>query len=127
MTVNGIGNPTVWQGDVTNGNFDTAIHWSNQGPTPYQIYDGNLDASLTAPVGKPAASDIGRWNNAADPGGARPVRGQQRPVGPEGGDHKLENIMTTQVPVAPLLYGAAWWRVLHPGLHRLAVVEQPVS
>ena len=23
---------------------------------------------------------------------------------------KLENIMNTQVPVAPLLYGAAWWQ-----------------
>ncbi len=57
--------PDRLAGDVTNGNFDTAIHWSNQGPTPYQIYDGNLDANLTAPVGKPAASNIGRWDSAA--------------------------------------------------------------
>jgi peptide/nickel transport system substrate-binding protein len=65
VTVDGIGNPTVWQGDVTDGNFQTAIHWSNQGPTPYQIYDGNLDANLTAPVGKPAATNIGRWDDPA--------------------------------------------------------------
>jgi peptide/nickel transport system substrate-binding protein len=109
VTVNGIGNPTVWQGDVTNGNFDTAIHWSNQGPTPYQIYDGNLDATLTAPVGKPAATNIGRWNNAATQAALAQFAGSNNPSVQKSAIMSLENIMTTQVPVAPLLYGAAWW------------------
>jgi peptide/nickel transport system substrate-binding protein len=38
VTVDGIGNPTVWAGDVANGTFDTTIRWSNQGPTPYVFY-----------------------------------------------------------------------------------------
>ncbi len=37
VTVDGIGNPTVWAGDVANGTFDTTIRWSNQGPTPYRL------------------------------------------------------------------------------------------
>jgi len=109
VTVNGIGNPTVWQGDVTNGNFDTAIHWSNQGPTPYQIYDGNLDAALTAPVGKPAATNIGRWNSTATQAALAQFAGSNDPSVQKSAIMSLENIMTTQVPVAPLLYGAAWW------------------
>ena len=109
VTVNGIGNPTVWQGDVTNGSFDTAIHWSNQGPTPYQIYDGNLDAALTAPVGKPAATNIGRWNSTATQAALAQFAGSNDPSVQKSAIMSLENIMTTQVPVAPLLYGAAWW------------------
>jgi peptide/nickel transport system substrate-binding protein len=109
VTVNGIGNPTVWSGDITNGNFDTAIHWSNQGPTPYQIYDGNLDANLTAPVGKPAATNIGRWDDPATQQALAQFAGSNDPSVQKAAIVKLENIMTNEVPVAPLLYGAAWW------------------
>src|SRR5215471_6170998 len=64
VTVDGIGNPTVWAGDVANGTFDTTIRWSNQGPTPYVFYSGWLDKRLTAPVGKPATGDFGRFSNS---------------------------------------------------------------
>src|SRR5215472_5601662 len=109
VTVNGIGNPTVWQSDITNGNFDAAIHWSNQGPTPYQIYDGNLDATLTAPVGKPAATNIGRWNDPATQQALAQYASSNTASVQQAAISKLENIMTNEVPVAPLLYGAAWW------------------
>jgi len=109
VTVDGIGNPTVWQGDVTNGSFDTAIHWSNQGPTPYQIYDGNLDATLTAPVGKPAATNIGRWSDPATQQALAEYASSNSASVQQAAITKLENIMTDDVPVAPLLYGAAWW------------------
>jgi len=109
VTVKGIGNPAVWQADVTNGTFDTAIHWSNQGPTPYQIYDSLLDAALTAPVGKPAANDLGRWNDPATQAALAQFAGSNSPSVQQAAIAKLETIMDTQVPVAPLLYGAAWW------------------
>jgi peptide/nickel transport system substrate-binding protein len=109
VTVDGIGNPTVWQGDVTNGTFDTAIHWSNQGPSPFQIYDGNLDATLTAPVGKPAATNIGRWSDPATQSALAQYASSNDPSVQQAAITKLENIMTNDVPVAPLLYGAAWW------------------
>ncbi|MBV8349132.1 MAG: ABC transporter substrate-binding protein, partial [Mycolicibacterium sp.] len=109
VTFDGIGNPTVWSGDVTNGTFDTAIHWSNQGPTPYQIYDGNLDATLTAPVGKPAAADFGRWENPATQQALSQFAASNSPAVQKAAVTKLETIMTNEVPVAPLLYGAAWW------------------
>ena len=109
VTVNGIGNPTVWNTDVTNGTFDTAIHWSNQGPGPFYIYDGLLDSTLTAPVGKAAANDLGRWNNPATQAALAQYAGSNSTSVQQAAVSKLENIMTTQVPVAPLLYGAAWW------------------
>jgi peptide/nickel transport system substrate-binding protein len=109
VTVDGIGNPTVWQSDLTNGTFDAAIHWSNQGPGPYYIYDGLLDANLSAPVGKPAANDLGRWNNAATQAALAQYSGSDSTSVQQAAITKLENIMNSEVPVAPLLYGAAWW------------------
>jgi peptide/nickel transport system substrate-binding protein len=109
VTVDGIGNPTVWNADVTNGTFDTAIHWSNQGPGPFYIYDSLLDSTLTAAVGKPAANDLGRWNNAATQAALAQYAGTNSTSVQQAAITKLENIMNTQVPVAPLLYGAAWW------------------
>jgi len=110
VTVDGIGNPAVWQADLTNGTFDAAIHWSNQGPGPYYIYDGWLDSSLSAPVGKPAANDLGRWNDPATQAALAQYAGSNDPNVQQAAITKLENIMDTQVPVAPLLYGAAWWQ-----------------
>jgi peptide/nickel transport system substrate-binding protein len=110
VTVDGIGNPTVWQSDLTDGTFDAAIHWSNQGPGPYYVYDGWLDAKLSAPVGKPAANDLGRWNNAATQTALAQFAGSNTPSVQTAAIDSLENIMNSQVPVAPLLYGAAWWQ-----------------
>lgn len=109
VTVNGISNPAVWDGDVTNGTFDTAIHWSNQGPTPYQIYDNWMDDSLTAPTGKPAAGDLGRYKNAAAQAALAAYAAGATASAQHAAISKLENIMNTQVPVAPLLQGADWY------------------
>ncbi len=109
VTVNGIGNPTVWQNDVTNGTFDTAIHWSNQGPGPYYIYDSLLDSNLTAAIGKPAANDLGRWKDPATQAALAQFAGTNDTSAQHAAVTKLETIMDTQVPVVPLLYGAAWW------------------
>ena len=99
----------MWQADVTNGTFDTAIHWSNQGPGPYYIYDSLLDANLTAPVGKPAANDLGRWKDPATQAALAQFAGSNDPSAQQAAISKLETIMDSQVPVVPLLYGAAWW------------------
>ena len=108
VTVNGIGDPTVWSADVTNGTFDSAIHWSSQGPTPYFIYDNELDSTLTAPVGKPAAGDYGRYSNPQAQAALAQYASSSSATTQAAAISKLQTIMSTQVPVAPLLYGAAW-------------------
>jgi ABC-type transport system substrate-binding protein len=110
VTVDGIGDPTVWAGDVANGTFDATIHWSNQGPGQFYIYDSLLDSALTAAVGKPAAYDYGRWNDPATQAALDQYAGTNSPSVQQSALNSLENIMNTQTPVAPLLYGAAWWQ-----------------
>ncbi len=108
VTVNGIGDPTVWNADVANGTFDTTIHWSSQGPTPYFIYDNQMDSSLTAPLGKPAAGDYGRYSNPQVQAALAQYASSSDSTVQAQAISKLQTIMSTQVPLVPLLYGAAW-------------------
>ena len=108
VTVDGIGNPSVWAEDVTNGTFDTTIRWSNQGPTPYVFYSGWLDNRLSAPVGKPATGDFGRFSDNAAQAALLQYEGTGDASVQKEAITKLQTIMTSQVPVVPLLYGGAW-------------------
>ena len=110
-SVDGIGNPTVWAGNVANGTFDATLRWSNQGPNPYFIYDAWMDSSLAAPIGKPAAGDFGRYSNPQAQAALAQFAGSGDPATQKAAITKLENIMTTQVPVVPLLNGGAWAEV----------------
>ena len=110
-SVDGIGNPTVWAGNVANGTFDATIHWSNQGPNPYFIYDNWMDSSLAAKIGSPAAGDFGRYSNPQAQAALAQFAGSGDAATQKAAITKLENIMTTDVPVVPLLNGGAWAEV----------------
>ena len=68
-----------------------------------------MDNTLTAPVGKPACADFGRYSNPqvqtllAQYAGTNSASVQQQAL------NGLETIVSTQAPVIPLLYGAAWY------------------
>jgi peptide/nickel transport system substrate-binding protein len=100
---------TQWYTDLAAGNFDSIIHWSNQGPTPWDYFDYWMDNSPTAPIGKPAGADFGRYSNPqvqtllAQYAGTNSASAQQQAL------NGLETIVSTQAPVIPLLYGAAWY------------------
>jgi peptide/nickel transport system substrate-binding protein len=106
--VDGIGDPTAWATNYANGTFDAAIHWSNQGATPYVYYTGWMDSSTTAPIGKPAAGDNGRYNSKAAQSALAAYAATADPAQQKQALSKLQQIMSDDVPVAPLLYGGAW-------------------
>jgi peptide/nickel transport system substrate-binding protein len=55
LTVNG------WNADVSDGDFSISEHWSNDGLTPYSLYENWLDSSLDTPTS--AAGDYERVDN----------------------------------------------------------------
>ena len=111
VKVNGIGNPTVWAGDVANGTFDATIRWSQQGPNPYFILDTWMDSSLSAPIGKPAAGDFSRYSSPAAQAALAQFAGSGDVAVQKAAIAKLQQLMATDVPVVPLLNGGAWAEV----------------
>jgi peptide/nickel transport system substrate-binding protein len=101
---------TAWATDVADGTYDVTIHWG-QGATPFLQLQYLLDSSQTAPIGSPASGDIERYSNPAaeaalstyEGAAATDTAAQQTDL------TALQQIVSTDVPAAPLLYGAAWY------------------
>ena len=86
------------------------MHWGNGGVSPYVQFDNWLDYTLSAAIGTAANGDYGRYNNAT----AQSALATLSSTNPSDTSalnaavDSLENLISTQVPVAPLLYGADW-------------------
>jgi peptide/nickel transport system substrate-binding protein len=100
--------PNVWTANLNDGNFTAAIHWGAQGLTPYAYYDTWMDYKLSAPDGKTASADYGRFNDPAAQTALSQYASASTPTAENSAISTLANIMSTQVPVAPLLLGASW-------------------
>ena len=108
VKADGIGNPTNWFTDQATGNFDAMIRWSNNGPTPYYYYDNWMDYATSAPLGKTAANNFGRFNDPQAQSALTQYVSSSDPSTQQAALNTLQGIMSTQVPVIPLLYGASW-------------------
>ncbi len=106
-TVDGVATPK-WFADAGNGTFDTMIHWGSGGPNPYIQYQNWMDARVTAPIGKTAAANFGRWNNAATQAALTQYETSNNVNSTTQAAQSLGTIMSQQAPVIPLLYGASW-------------------
>jgi peptide/nickel transport system substrate-binding protein len=109
-TVDGV-QASQWYSDLAAGTFETAIHWGAGGSNPFVQYQNWLDYStFVAPSPTNASADFGRYQNTAaqtalttlettNPADSAAVKSAIATLG---------NLMSTQVPDAPLLYGADW-------------------
>ena len=75
------------------------------------FYSGWLDKRLSAPVGKPATGDFGRFSNGAAQAALQQYESSGSSTTQSAAITKLEQVMTSEVPVVPLMYGGAWAEV----------------
>jgi peptide/nickel transport system substrate-binding protein len=106
VSVNGV-TPDQWNNDLSAGTFSSAIHWGAGGPTAYSQYDNWLDYNLVS--GKTASGDNGRWNDPATQQALATFAAAATPEAQQSAINTLANIVSTQAPVIPLLYGAGWF------------------
>jgi peptide/nickel transport system substrate-binding protein len=109
-TVDGV-QASQWYADLAAGTFQTAIHWGAGGSNPFVQYQNWLDYNtFVAPSPTNASADFGRYQSTAgeaalktlettNPANAGAVKGAVQALGA---------IMSSEVPDAPLLYGADW-------------------
>ena len=104
----GSNGPNTWTANLNDGNFSSAIHWGAQGLTPYFTYNSWMNYTNSAPVGKTAGADYGRFHDAAAQAALKAYATATTPAALSSAIATLANIETTQMPVAPLLQGASW-------------------
>ncbi len=96
---------SAWNADVADGDFQSVIHWSNGGISPYNEYNGWLNSALG---GKSATGDYEGLHSAAMDNDlaklatAATVPEQTAALAP------MEKFVAQQLPVIPLVTSAAW-------------------
>jgi peptide/nickel transport system substrate-binding protein len=108
VSFNGV-QATQWYIDYPNGNFQAMIHWGAQGPNPYFYFQNWLDNRLSAPIGKTAGGDWERYNNPQAQAALEQFEGSSDTSVQQQALNTLQGIMSTEAPVIPLMYGAAWY------------------
>lgn len=58
-------NADAWTTNVDTGQFEAAMHWTNSGATPFDIYQSVMDGALYKPVG--TAGVNGNWGRYRNP------------------------------------------------------------
>ena len=108
-TVDGV-QASQWYSDSASGSFDTIIHWGNGGVSPYVQFDNWLDYTQSAAIGTSANSDYGRYDSPAAQADLKALSATNPSdtAAVNKDVQALETLVSTQVPVAPLLYGADW-------------------
>ncbi len=99
----------TWGTAVSNGNFDATLHWG-QGSTTFQRLQFILDPSGTAPVGQTASGDLERYSSPAATAAVTAYENATTPAAETAALNSMQQLMSTDVPAVPVLYGAAWYQ-----------------
>lgn len=54
-----------WTTNLATGKFQAAVHWTNSGSTPWDMYSSMFDGVYTKPIGETANWNFGRYENNA--------------------------------------------------------------
>ncbi|HLI40137.1 MAG TPA: hypothetical protein VKV35_00620, partial [Streptosporangiaceae bacterium] len=74
----------------------------------YFTYNNWMNYTLSAPLGKTAGADYGRFDDPAAQAALNAYASAATPAALASAIASLANIESTEVPVAPLLQGASW-------------------
>jgi len=96
-----------WYADLAAGTFDTAIHWSTTGPSPYATYDSWLDPALAK--GTNRSGNYGDFENADATAALAAYAKAGTAAQAQDAINALSKVMSEQVPVAPIMYAAGWY------------------
>ncbi|HEX3790158.1 MAG TPA: ABC transporter substrate-binding protein [Pseudonocardiaceae bacterium] len=97
-------NEDAWTKNIDTGQFQAALHWTNGGATPYDMYETMMDGALFKPVGTGGVN--GNWGRFQDPAATTAL--QQYANATTDADRnaamtQLEQIMVQQMPMIPLV------------------------
>jgi peptide/nickel transport system substrate-binding protein len=95
-------NQDAWFKAMDEGNFDAAMHWTNGGATPYDIYQNIMDGKILKPVGKGGVSgNYGRFNNAEATKALDAYANAADDAARTTALNTLQKIMVDQMPMIP--------------------------
>lgn len=93
-------NTEAWFKAIEEGTFDAAMHWTNSGETPYDMYQNIMDGRILKPVGTGGASgNYGRFNNPEATNALEAYANATDDAARTSALNTLQMIMAQQIPV----------------------------
>lgn len=96
-------NANTWTTDVANGDFQGVLHWTNNGATPYDLYQTIMDGAGLVPIGKTATVNFGRFDSPAATTALNQYANASTDAERTAALNTLENIEVTQMPMIPIM------------------------
>jgi peptide/nickel transport system substrate-binding protein len=94
-------NVDSWTKALDTGDFQAAMHWSNSGATPYDIYQSIMDGSLLKPIGTGGVNgNYGRYDNPTATKALQDYANATDEAGRTEAMHTLQRIFVDEMPVA---------------------------
>jgi peptide/nickel transport system substrate-binding protein len=97
----------AWNADVGDGNFSISEHWSNNGLTPYNLYDNWLNSALD--TGSSATGDYERLNDSALNADLATLAGASTLAAQTSDLVPLESYVSANLPVIPVTTASEWF------------------
>ncbi|WP_432879971.1 ABC transporter substrate-binding protein [Kribbella sp. CA-245084] len=95
-------NQDAWFKNIDTGNFDAAMHWTNGGATPFDIYQNIMDGKILKPVGKGGVSgNYGRFNSPEATKALDQYANAADDATRTAALNTLQKIMVEQMPIIP--------------------------
>lgn len=98
-------NQDAWFDAIGKGNFDAAMHWTNGGATPYDMYQNIMDGAQLQPIGTTASGNYGRFNSPEATQALKDYANATDDATRQAAMIKIEDIMVAQEPMIPTSAG----------------------
>ena len=97
----------AWNADMADGDFSLAEHWSNNGLTPFNLYDNWLNSALNN--GKTNTGDYEGLKNAAMDAALAKLAGDQTVAQQTADLAPIESYVAKNLPVIPVTTASEWF------------------
>jgi peptide/nickel transport system substrate-binding protein len=97
----------AWNGDMADGDFSLAEHWSNNGLTPYNLYDNWLNSALNN--GKANTGDYEGLKSTAMDTALAKLAGDSTVAQQTADLAPIESFVAANLPVIPITTASEWF------------------
>ena len=96
-------NVDAWFNDIGNGNFQASMHWTDSGPTPWDMYSDIVDGAKLFPIGEKANWNFGRYDNPEVTKALETYATTTDEAERQAAIEKVQKIFVTDVPALPVV------------------------
>lgn len=99
----------TWNDQIAKGNFDGALHWTDSGFTPYNIYLDSMDQSFYKPLGQSANYNFGRFQSPEATAALKDYASATSDAQRTKDLATIQKVYVEQTPVIPVLEVPLWF------------------